>query len=304
MRILITGITGYVGGALVTRLAADGHDLRGLARDPARVRVDVPTTRGDVTTGAGLQEALDGVDVAYYLIHSMETASNGGFATREEEGARRFAEAAAAAGVRRVVYLGGILPAKRPVSPHMASRLRVEELLLDAVPDSIAMRASIVIGARSRSFRFLVRLVERVPVIPLPPWGRFRTQPVDGRDMLGFLGRAADLRVPRGSYDVAGPDVVSYGEMIERIRDLLMLGRPRIALPVSMTAVASQVAAAIAGEDPALVGPLMGSLGSDILPRDMSAPDVFGVRLHRFDRAVERALREWEELEPGSVAAR
>ena len=304
MRILITGITGYVGGALVPRLERDGHELRGLARDPARAKADIPVVRGDVTTGAGLEEALDGIDVAYYLIHSMETASNGAFETREEEGARRFAEAAAAAGVERVVYLGGILPAKRPISPHMASRLKVEELLLDAVPGSIALRASIVIGARSRSFRFLVRLVERVPVIPLPPWGRFRTQPIDGRDMLEFLVRSADRSTPGGSYDIAGPDAMSYGEMIERIRDLLMIDRPSLRLPVSMNAVASQVAAAIAGEDPALVGPLMGSLGSDILPRDMDAPEVFGVRLHRFDRAVERALREWEELEPGSVAAR
>ena len=106
------------------------------------------------------------------------------------------------------------------------------------------------------------------------------------------------------SLDIAGPDVVSYGEMIERIRDLLMLSRPSVRLPVSMTALASQVAAAIAGEDPGLIEPLMGSLGSDILPRDMTAAGRFGVRLHGFERAVERALREWESLEPGSVAAR
>jgi uncharacterized protein YbjT (DUF2867 family) len=187
----------------------------------------------------------------------------------------------------------------------MASRLRVEELLMDAVPDPVALRASIVIGARSRSFRFLVKLVERVPFLPMPPWSRFRTQPIDGRDMLEFLARAAsEPSVGGQSLDIAGPDVVSYGEMIERIRDLLMLSRPSVRLPMSMTAVASQVAAAIAGEDPGLIEPLMGSLGSDILPRDMTAPDRFGVRLHGFERAVERSLREWELLEPGSVAAR
>ena len=305
MRILITGITGYVGGALAPRLEADGHELRGLARDPSRVLVDVPSVRGDVTTGAGLDEALDGIDVAYYLIHSMETASNGSFDARERSGAERFAEAAARAGVKRVVYLGGILPSKRPISPHMASRLKVEELLLDAVPDSVALRASIVVGARSRSFRFLVRLVERVPVIPLPPWSRFRTQPIDGRDMLEFLTRAATVpEAGGGSYDIAGPDVLTYGEMIERIRDHLGIGRPRIDLPLAATPIAGQVAAAIAGEDPGLVVPLMGSLGSDILPRDMTAPDAFGVKLHDFDRAVEAALGEWERLEPGSVAAR
>ncbi len=305
MRILITGITGYVGGALVPRLQADGHELRGFARDPSRVLADVPAVKGDVLTGAGLEEALDGVDVAYYLIHSMETASNGAFSQREEQGARTFAEAAAAAGVERIVYLGGILPAARPISPHMASRLKVEELLLEAVPDSLALRASIVIAAQSRSFRFLVRLVERMPVLPMPPWTRHRTAPIDGRDMLEFLARAATEPAVGGrSLDIAGPDVVTYGEMIERIRDLLLLGRPGFRLPITMTAVASRVAAAIAGEDPGLIEPLMGSLGSDILPRDDRAADVFGVRLRRLDRAIERALREWEELEPGSVAAR
>jgi uncharacterized protein YbjT (DUF2867 family) len=304
VHILLTGITGYVGGALVPRLQRDGHDLRGMARNPDRCMADVPLVQGDVLSGAGLDEALDGVDVAYYLIHSMERSANGAFATREEEGASNFAEAAKRAGVRRIVYLGGIVP-QGPISPHMASRLRVEELLLDAVPDSIALRASIVIGARSRSFRFLVKLVERVPVLPMPPWVRNRTQPIDGRDVLEFLARSATVSGAAGrSVDIAGPDVLTYGELMERIRDLLMLNRPAISVPVNMTAVASQVAAAIAGEDPGLIEPLMGSLGSDILPRDMSAPGLFGVRLHSFERAVERSLRDWELAEPGSVAAR
>lgn len=307
MRILLTGITGYVGGALVPRLQRDGHELVGLARNPAAalgLPADVPLVRGDVLTGAGLDEALEGTDVAYYLIHSMERSANGAFAAREEEGARQFAEAAARSGVGRVVYLGGILPSG-PISTHMASRLKVEELLLDTVPGSVALRASIVIGARSRSFRFLVRLVERVPFMPMPPWTRFRTQPIDGRDMLEYLARAAtEPSVAGRSIDIAGPEVMSYGQMLQRIADLMLVGRPGIRLPVSMTPVASRIAAAIAGEDPGLIEPLMGSLGSDILPRDVTAPDTFGVRLHRFDRAVEAALSEWERLEPGSVAAR
>jgi uncharacterized protein YbjT (DUF2867 family) len=187
----------------------------------------------------------------------------------------------------------------------MASRLKVEELLLEAVPDSVALRASIVIGARSRSFRFLVNLVSRVPVLPMPPWTRFKTAPIDGRDMLEFLARAASEPAAGGrSIDIAGPDVVTYGEMLEQIADLMVVGRPGVRLPVAMTSVASRVAAAIAGEDPGLIEPLMGSLGSDILPRDAVAAELFGVRLHRFSRAVEHALGEWERLEPGSVAAR
>jgi uncharacterized protein YbjT (DUF2867 family) len=308
VRILLTGITGFVGGALAPRLQRDGHELVGLARNPAAARVQadppVPLVQGDVLTGAGLEEALDGIEVAYYLIHSMERASNGSFESREEQGARAFAEAAARAGVRRVVYLGGILPAG-PISSHMASRLKVEELLLEAVPDSVALRASIVIGARSRSFRFLVNLVSRVPVLPMPPWTRHRTAPIDARDMLEFLARAATSKAAGGqSLDIAGPDVVTYGQMMEQIADLMVIGRPGVRLPITMTGVASRVAAAIAGEDPGLIEPLMGSLGSDILPRDERARELFGVRLHGFERAVERALREWETIEPGTVAAR
>jgi uncharacterized protein YbjT (DUF2867 family) len=305
MRTLVTGITGYVGGALAPRLLAEGHDVRGLARDPARcTNDDIPCLRGDAVTGAGLDEALEGVDVAYYLIHSMET-DDVDFATRELRSADNFAAAAERAGVRRIVYLGGPVPEDAPVSPHLASRLAVEEALLGAVPDSVALRASVVIGARSRSFRFLVRLVERMPVVVLPPWSRARTQPIDGRDVLAFLSRAAVVDEAGGrSLDIAGPDVLTWGEMIERIRDLMLVGRPGVRLGVNLTGVASRVGAAIAGEDPEFIGALMGSLGHDLLPRDDSAAELFGVRTHRFDRAVEHALREWEELEPGSVAAR
>jgi uncharacterized protein YbjT (DUF2867 family) len=308
MRILVTGITGYVGGALAPRLLDEGHDVRGLARDPARCSIpDVRCVRGDAVTGSGLDEALEGIDVAYYLIHSMETvaADAGAFQSREERSAANFAEAAERAGVERVVYLGGPVPQDAPISPHLASRLAVERTLLEAIPASVALRAPVVVGARSRSFRFLVRLVERMPVLPLPPWSRSRTRPIDGRDVLAFLVNAATVEAAAGrSLDIAGPDVLTWGEMVERIRDLLILGRPGVRLPFSLTSVASRVGAAIAGEDPEFIGALMGSLGHDLLPRDDDAAPLLGVRLHRFDRAVENALREWEQIEPGTVAAR
>ena len=153
----------------------------------------MPVLTGDVTTGAGLKAALDGAEIAYYLIHAMEPSADGSFADRERRGAERFAAAAAAAGVRRVVYLGGLLPQGGAASSHLASRFGVEEVLLEMIPDSVALRASIVIGARSRSFRFLVRLVERLPVIALPGWARHRTQPIDQRDMVAMLVAAAEL---------------------------------------------------------------------------------------------------------------
>lgn len=169
MKILVTGISGYVGGALVPRLQRDGHDVVGLTRDRRRVAADVPVIEGDVLTGAGLTQALDGVDVAYYLIHAMEASADGPFAERERAGAERFAAAARSAGLRRIVYLGGPVPQSGPTSSHLSSRLEVERLLLAAVPDSVALRASIVIGARSRSFRFSSGSLSACRCLPCPP---------------------------------------------------------------------------------------------------------------------------------------
>jgi uncharacterized protein YbjT (DUF2867 family) len=302
MEILVTGASGFVGSALIPRLAADGHGVRAFARDASRVGAAVPIHTGDVVTGDGLDEALRGCEAAYFLVHSMEPGEEP-FSARDRRAAETFAAAAARAGTRRVIYLGGLVPAEAGPSPHLASRLEVEEVLLDAAPEGVALRASIVIGARSRSFRFLVRIVERLPVLALPAWRDNRTQPIDGRDVIEFLARAAVVPGAAGrSLDIAGPDVLSYGAMIERIRDLMLVGRPSWRTRATATGIASRVGAVISGEDHDLIGPLMEGLGHDLLPRDNSAPELLGVRLHSFDAAVERALREWEEREP--LAAR
>jgi uncharacterized protein YbjT (DUF2867 family) len=308
LTILVTGASGYVGAALTTRLRADGHALRGFARSAERVAAagaDLDElVIGDALSGAGLDEALTGVDVAYYLIHSMEAAAGEAFSAAELESAQRFAAAAGGAGVRRVVYLGGLLPALAAPSRHLASRLAVEEALLAGVPEGIAFRASIVIGARSRSFRFLVRLVERLPVMALPAWRDHRTAPIDGRDVLEFLARAATAPAALAgrAWDLGGPETMTYAELIARIGDAMLIERPTLNLGFSLTPVAAPVAAAIAGEDAGLIGPLMESLQYDLLPRDEDAAGAFGVKLHRFDAAVERALREWEREE--ELAAR
>ncbi len=301
MRILITGVSGFVGSVLARRLGGEGHELHGLTRDPGRVDAGlaVEIHRGDALSGAGLDAALAGVEVAYYLIHSMEPGAAGEFAARERQSAERFAAAAAAAGVRRIVYLGGLLPAPGgPVSAHLRSRRAVEGALLEAVPDSVVLRASIIVGAGSRSFRFLVRLVERLPVLALPPWRTHRTQPLDERDMLEYLARAATGAVGGRTLDIAGPDTLSYGAMIERVAELMLVGRPPLRLGVSLTPVASVVAARIAGEELALAGPLMESLATDLLADDRETRALLGVRLHSYDAAVERALRDWERHEP------
>jgi uncharacterized protein YbjT (DUF2867 family) len=308
VQILVTGVSGYVGAALVPRLQREGHAVRGFARSPARVAaagVELDDlVVGDAQTGRGLDEALEGVDVAYYLIHSMEAAAAGAFPAAEAAAATAFAAAAEDARVRRIVYLGGLVPPDAPLSRHLASRLAVEEALTTAVPEPIAFRASIVIGARSRSFRFLVRLIERIPVLALPSWREHRTAPIDGRDLLEYLARAATAPAQHAgrSWDIGGPDVMTYGAMIARIAEAMLVRRPIVPVDLTLTPLASVVGAAIAGEDPALIEPLMESLSQDLLLRDDGAAEAFGVRLHRFDAAVERALREWERDE--ELAAR
>ena len=298
MRTLVTGITGYVGSTLAPALREAGHEVRGFTRDASRVRAEIDeVVEGDALAGRGLDEALDGVDVAYYLIHSMEASADGGFDVAERRSAEHFAEAAARAGVRRVVYLGGPVPNDDlPISRHLASRFAVEETLLGAVPSSIAFRASIVIAAGSRSFVFLVRLIERMPLLALPAWARHRSYPIDGRDVTEYLVRAASApdAVAGRAWDAIGPELMSYGHMMERIAESMIVGRPKLSLSFSLTPVAAPVAAAVAGEDLGLIGPLMESLEHDLLPQDTGAADAFGVRLHRFDAAVERALRDLE----------
>jgi uncharacterized protein YbjT (DUF2867 family) len=302
MRILVTGASGSIGAALAPALAGAGHDVRGFGRDPARVPASLHFVTGDAITGDGLGEALDGIDVAYFLIHSMEGGTREGFADNERLAAENFVAAAQAAGVRRVVYLGGLVPQDRLPSRHLRSRLEVERILLAGLPEAVALRASIVIGARSRSFRFMVRLVERMQILTLPPWRDHRTQPIDARDVVELLARSATTEHAEGglSLDIAGPDVVTYAGLIDRIRDALMVSRAALALPAlpqSLSNLAAPLAAAITGEDPDLIGPLMASLETDLLPRDDRAAGLLGVELHPLDRAISRALREWESVE-------
>jgi len=310
MNILVTGITGFVGSRLAPRLERDGHRVRGFSRRPQEAPEE-PTTdlivTGDAVTGEGLADALRDIDVAYFLIHSMEPVASGAhadgasgaFDARERSAAENFAREARAAGVSRVIYLGGLVPAGGPASAHLASRLAVEEILLSASPCSVAFRASIVIGAQSRSFRFLVRLVERLPVLAVPAWRTHVTNPIDERDVIEMLARAATHEEVCGqSLDLAGPDTVTYGELIDRIGDHMLLARPTISFKrLTLTPIASRVSALIAGERHELIGPLMESLDQDLLPRDNRAVELLDVRLHSLDAAIEHALREWETTE-------
>jgi uncharacterized protein YbjT (DUF2867 family) len=298
---LVTGATGYIGGRLIERLVAEGRPVRAMSRRPEPFeRVPgVEGVRADVVTGEGLEAALEGCRSAYYLIHSMEPSTDGDFSSRDRRAAENFARAAASAGVEKVVYLGGLLPGEgNALSRHLSSRVEVEEILLDGVPGSVALRASIVIGAHSSSFRLLVRLVERLRFLPFPAWRDNRTRPIDERDAIEYLSRAPLEPAAAGrSLDIGGPEVLSYAEMIRRIAEHMGVSRSVLRLPSSQTPTASAVVAAVVDQPLELVRPLMQSLETDLLPRDDAASRIFGLRLHSFDRAVDRALRDWEREE-------
>ena len=304
---LIAGATGYVGSLLTKALVDSGRPVRALARrppvvDPGRM---VEIVRGDVVKDQGLDAALEGCDVAYYLVHSMEAGTTS-FEARDRLAAENFVAACRRMGVDRVVYLGGIHPSG-PLSPHMRSRLEVERILMEGLPAATGLRASIVIGAGSPSFRLMVRLIERIPVLPLPPWRDVRTQPVAEPDVIECLVRTPLIAAAAGrSIDIVGPDVLSYSEILRGIAAELGIDRPEVELPIFTPPAFAAVASRIAGADVDLVRGLMGSLGSDVLPRSERAAqeieDLYNVRPLPFVRAVRRALADWEREEP--LAAR
>ena len=300
---LIVGATGYVGTLLAKALVAEGREVRALSRRPPRTGGDGPVenVRGDVLGGEGLDAAVAGCDVAYYLVHSMEAGAVS-FEARDRQGAANFAAACRRAGVERVVYLGGIAPSG-PLSPHMRSRLEVERILMESLPGATGLRASIIIGAGSPSFRLMVRLIERIPVLPLPPWRVRRTQPIAERDVIRCLVRTPLIEGTAGrSIDLVGPDVLTYAEILQGIAAELDIDRPPVGLPIFTTPAFGAVAAAIADADPDLVRALMGSLNADILPRSADAAAamsaLFGIKPLAFARALRRALADWEREEP------
>jgi uncharacterized protein YbjT (DUF2867 family) len=304
---LIVGATGYVGSLLTRALVAEGRTVRALSRHPPTLAPPsgVETLRGDVLNDEGLDAALEGCDVAYYLVHSMEAGSNS-FEARDRQAAGNFVAACRRAGVDRAVYLGGIEPTG-PLSPHMRSRLEVERILMEGLPAATGLRASIIIGAGSPSFRLMVRLIERIPVLPLPPWRERRTQPIAERDVVECLVRTPLIDATSGrSIDIVGPDPLTYAEILEGIAAELDIDRPPVKLSVFTAPAFAAVASRIAGSDAELVRALMGSLSADVLPRSERAAqemtELYGFRPLPFVRAVRRALADWEDKEP--LAAR
>ncbi len=233
MRILVTGATGYIGGRLVPLLLQRGHAVRALARHPARLSGrfgDIEIADGDVLENRGLDEALKDIDCAYYLVHSMMAMRS--YRDADRTAARNFAEAAARAGVKRIVYLGGLGNEKHELSEHLRSRHEVGERLRSTGIPVTEFRAAQIIGSGSVSFEMVRYLTERLPVMITPRWVRTRCQPISIRNVLAYLLQTLDRPATAGQiYEIGGAEILTYREMLLRYAEARGLKRTIVIVP-------------------------------------------------------------------------
>ncbi len=303
MRTHVTGATGYIGGRLVPALLAAGHQVRCLARSPSRFR-DLPwadrveVARGDVLDLASTRAALEGVDVAYYLVHALTSSD---FEERDRRAAETFGAAALAAGVQRIVYLGGLSPAG-PLSAHLRSRAEVGDVLLASGVPTIVLRAAVIIGSGSASFEMLRYLTERLPAMITPRWVRSRIQPIAIRDVVRYLAGCATVPgTLNRTYDIGGPDVLTYADMMQRYAAAAGLRR-RIIVPVPVLSptLSAHWVGVVTPVPNAIARPLVASLKYEVIchEHDIAAllPDP-PEGLVGFDDAVRLALARIREAD-------
>jgi uncharacterized protein YbjT (DUF2867 family) len=288
--ILLTGASGYVGSHLLPELQSRGQRVRALVRDPARADLPpgVELRKGDAVKGTGLRAALDGVNTAYYLIHSMSGRDD--FVKRDRAAAVNFGEAAAAAGVERVVYLGGLGPTGPDASIHLRSRHEVAELLRQRVPRLVYVRAAMVIGPGSASFEMLRHLVGRLPVMITPRWVDTRSQPVAIADVVRALADAGELEDPPAEVQVGGAEVLTYREMMRRTAAVLERRPPLILkVPVLTPRLSSYWVSLVTPVESGLVRPLVDGLKSETVVEQPPPAGLNDAPLG-FDEAVRAAL--------------
>ncbi len=301
-RALVTGATGFVGGRLAAQLAQAGWEVRCMVRDRSRPGAQELEARGfelhqgDVLAPASLRGAGRDVDVAYYLIHSMGRGGSGDFAASERAAADAFARMARKEGVGRVVYLGGL--GDRPHSKHLRSRHETALALAENGPPLTYFRASMVVGARSESYRTLRYLVQRLPAMIAPAWLKNETQPIAIDDTLRYLAEAPSIAASTGrEIQIGGPDVLSYGEMLDRMATVLGLRqRPRIPVPLITPWLSSLWIGLVTPVDAGVARPLVEGLAVPTIVTDPSGAKLFDVDPIGFDEALRRAVAEDPEL--------
>jgi uncharacterized protein YbjT (DUF2867 family) len=298
---LVTGATGFIGGRLATALAEDGWHVRCLVRDCSRASHladrGLELFEGDVLDVDSLRGAGQGVEVAYYLVHSMGRGGRGDFEEMERRGATNFAELARGEGVGRVVYLGGL--GDEPGSKHLQSRQRTAEILGESGPPLTYFRAAMVVGAGSESYRTLRFLVQRLPAMIAPAWLSTPTQPIAVDDVVAYLRRAPDVGSSVGQeVQIGGPDVLSYGEMLDRMAHALgTYPRPRLPVPLLTPWLSSLWIGLVTPVDAEIARPLIEGLSTPTTVTDDSAAAKFEIDPIHFSEALNKALAEDPEID-------
>ncbi len=299
VNVLVFGASGYIGSHLVPRLLAEGHRVRAAAR-----RLDVLEARGwqgvelvaaDALDPASLPPALAGIEVAYYLVHSM--GGGPGFARRDRDAARNFRDAAAAAGLQRIIYLGGPRPPGRP-SEHLASRLATGDTLRQGPVPVTELRAGLIVGPGSAGFEVIRDLVNHLPLMVTPRWVQSRTRPIALDDLLEYLVRLLDHPETAGRvYDVAGPETLRYRDLLEGYARVTGRKFRAIDVPFLTPRLSSYWLALVTSVPVSVARPLVEGLKTDLLVDDRAIREVIPIPLHTYEQAVVSAL-EREQREP------
>jgi uncharacterized protein YbjT (DUF2867 family) len=298
MEILVTGAGGFVGSALAPELVGRGHAVRAATRDPGRYQAPSGAVahRFDLDDEASLGPALDGVEVAYYLVHSM--AEKGEFARRDLQHARAFGRAARAAGVDRVVYLSGLGDQREGLSEHLASRRAVEDALASTGPELTVLRAAIVLGRGGASFEMLVQLVRRLPVMLCPRWVETASQPIALADAVGYLADAAETDATRGQrLEIGGPEVLTYREMMLRFARLEGRRRLIVTVPLFSPGLSSRWIGLVTDVPAAVARPLAEGLRNRVVVSNGAARRLMPRDLASFEEACRAALADPGGLE-------
>jgi uncharacterized protein YbjT (DUF2867 family) len=294
LTILVTGATGFIGRRLVPVLVEQGHDVRALTRRPEAYDGPGTPVGADVHDPATLPAALEGVDVVYYLVHSLDSAD---FENMDARAARAFGEAAAEAGVRQIIYLGGLGAEGAELSAHLRSRREVESLLgAGGVPVTV-LRAGIVVGKGGISWELTRQLVKNLPAMVVPRWVSTRTQPIAVDDVIRYLVGVADRPEALGKvFEIGGPDQLSYLEMLE-IASEISSGRrvPIIRVPVLTPRLSSYWLAFVTDVDVTTGRNLVDSMGTEVVVTDFSIRDLVPGEPMAYGEAVRRALEETPE---------
>lgn len=297
--VLVTGAAGFIGRRLVDALLQRGYRVRCMVRRTADLPAGAEQVRGDLLQPDSLPAVLEGVTAAYYLVHSM--GGKGDFAEQDRQAARNFTAAADAAGVSRVIYLGGLGETGDNLSHHLASRLEVGSILQSGRFSTTFLRAAVIIGYGGSSYEMVHSLVKRLPVMITPRWVSTRNQPIAVADVISYLaGCLEEPRTAGQTFDIGGPDILTYKEMMERFAAVEGKRLWIIPVPVLTPKLSSYWVGLVTPVKAAIAIALIEGLKNEVICRDNRIRDLLPIRLTPFDEAIKTALAEQRHHEGGA----